>query len=114
KKLDGTLLQTTTTGALQMEGTYKFNYRFSNNIPAGAKVLVDASKPGFTNKTGVLTVGPINPGPAGPEIQGVNFTLDPLFTYPNSLTLVSAPYEYTTDAATLFGIPPADVANKSF
>ena len=114
KRLDGTLLQTSTTGTVQTEGTYKFNYRFSNNIPAGAKVLVDASKSGFTNKTGVLTVGPINPGPSGPEIQGVNFSLDPLFTFPNSLTLVSAPYEYTTDIAALFSIPGTDVASKAF
>jgi len=99
---------------VQTQGNYTFNYRFSNNIPAGAKVLVTAAKAGFTNKTGTLTVGPINPGPNGPEIQGVNFTLDPLFTFPNSLTLVSAPFEYSTDVATLFNIPGADVASKNF
>jgi hypothetical protein len=114
-KLDGTsVLATTTTGAVQTVGTNTFNYRFSNDIPAGAKVIVDASKSGFTNKTGRLTVGPINPGPAGPETEGVNFTLDPLFTFQNSLTLVSAPFEFTTDIASLFSIPAADVANKSF
>lgn len=119
-KLDGTVLQTTTSGQVQTTtGGYQYNFRFVDSIPAGAKVKVDAAKDGFTNKTGVLTVGPIKSGPTpnagvAPETTGVNFTLDPLYTYQSGLSLVSAPYEYTASAASLFSIPAADVASKQF
>ena len=110
-------IQTTVTGSVTTVGSYTYNYRFSS-LPAGAKVKVSASRTGFTAKTGVQTVGPVNSTPPGPEVQGVNFILDPLHAFSTQLTLVSAPQEYSGisngNVGDLFGIPAADRASKAF
>ena len=115
--LVGTEIARTTTGSVQTTGSYTYNYRFAS-IPAGAQVKVAASKSGYTVKTGVQTAGPINSNPTGPEVQGVNFVLDPLHAFGNDLTLVSAPQEYSGVAGgnigDLLGVPSADRTSKAF
>ena len=99
---------TVTSGAVQTVNGYTFNYTVPN-VAAGGTVKVVAAKSGYTPKpaddTQTVTIN------TGQETKGVNFTLDPLFTFPNTLTLVSSPYEYSKDIVSLLGIPAGDVNN---
>lgn len=114
----GRVLATTTTGQLIDINGYRFNYRFQGNVPAGGTVSVNAARAGFTNRTGMRTAGPINSEPPGPETQGVNFVLEPMHTFPNNLTLVSTPFDYTGvasgDIAQLLSVPQGDITSRRF
>ena len=107
---------TTTTGLVTGQDA---GYFIFNNVPAGGTVVVQASKSGY------LT--PVNdPNPNQPvakttativsgQTTSVVLYLDPLQTFANLLSLVSAPYEYTTDVVTLLlGSNPAAGAVSGF
>lgn len=115
----GAEIARTTTGAEQtttvkdsttgQNVSVTYNYVFPT-IPAGATVNVYAFKTGYTP----------NPAPTqsktivtGFDAYGVNFILDPLFTFNSDLTLVSSPYQFPQSIVDLFSIPQADV-NTTF
>lgn len=126
----GNVLGTTTSGATQTKTitvngnsvSYTFNYTVPN-VPAGSSVIVGARKDGYSpdptpTQTVLIT--------SGVETTNVNFTLDPLATFPSGtnadgsalLSLVSAPYEYSgfanSNVATLLNVPAADVTSGAF
>ena len=116
----GTVLATTTTVAPQTAGAYTYNYKLTG-VPAGGTVNVTAIKSGYTPKpipdTQTVSVT------SGTETQNINFTIDPLYTFNNNLTLVSSPYLYTTtgtssgsplDVVTLLSVPSSDVSSNAF
>ncbi len=116
----GTVIQTVTSGQVQTVGSYQFNYTTGKTVPSGATVSVSAAKNGYT-----IVTPPANPASVtvaeDVESQNINFLLDPLHTFPtgpNTLTLVSAPYEYggvaNGNVADLLGIPAADRTNGNF
>jgi hypothetical protein len=86
------------------------NYTIGN-VPAGGTVLVRARKDGYQpDPTPSVSVNV----PSGGTASGVNFTLNPLFQFSNTLSLVSAPFNYTKPVTELFGIPAGDVTNGNF
>jgi hypothetical protein len=113
----GTVLQTLTTTAAQTVNGVTFNYDTGLTVPAGAVVSVAASKTGYN-----IVTPPANPQSVtvaqGLETTGINFYLNPLESFTPSLSLVSAPYEYSGvdggSAATLLGVPSSDVTSKEF
>lgn len=93
---------TTTTGTTT--NGYTYNYKF-DTVPAGVTYTVVPSRSGYTPTpaTANATVT------SGTETQNINFSFDPLYTYSGTLSLVSAPYDYTGyDAGDLLSIPTAD------
>ena len=128
---NGVVLGQTTTGATQTKtitlpngsmANYTFNYIITN-VPAGGNVIVGARKDGYNpdptpTQTVLITTGV--------ETTNVNFTIDPLQTFPSGkyadgtpiLSLASAPFEYSgvanNSVATLFGVPNADVSSGAF
>ncbi len=118
--LSGNVLTTTqtTTPITVPANSYVYNYKVT--VAAGSQVNVTASKPGYNPPGGVPVVQTVTVV-SGQDTPNINFILDALHTFPGGgfggLTLVSAPFEYngaTQSAATLFGIPAADVANHNF
>lgn len=113
----GNVLLTLTTTGVQGTGSGRFNYTTGLVVPAGAAVSVAASKTGYNAVT-----PPANPQSItvaeGATVTGVNFYLDPLHTFNPALSLVSAPYDYTSVAggsvASLLGIPSGDVSSGAF
>lgn len=111
KDINGNVISATTTAATTVNG-YTSNYVL-NNVPANGTITITASKAGYqppagTTATQTLTVQ------SGQNVQGINFTLDPLASFTNLLSLVSAPYDYSgVDAATLVGAQ-ADASNGDF
>ncbi|MDE2125687.1 MAG: carboxypeptidase regulatory-like domain-containing protein [Armatimonadetes bacterium] len=100
------------TGAPQTVGTYTFNYKVQN-VPAGGQVTVTAAKPGYNPPAGTTpsqTVTVVT----GQELQGINFTLDPLHVFTAGEALVSSPYLYNVPITTLLGVPSSDVASGAF
>lgn len=107
--LNGNVI-TGTSGAAQTVNGYTFNYKITN-VPAGTTVNVSARKDGYSpdpTQTQAVNIT------SNTETTGINFTLDPLHTFSPALSLVSAPYEYSTDLVTLLGIPAVDVTNGNF
>jgi len=106
---NGNVVATGTTGAAQTVGGYTFNYKI-DNVPAGQTLNASASLAGYTASptTQGVTIQ------SGQETKGVNFTLEPLHTFSAQLSMVSAPYGYTTDVGDLLGIPASDRTNGKF
>src|SRR5262249_42287225 len=50
----------------------------------------------------------------GQATTGQDFVLDPLHLFSGTISMVSAPYGYTTAVGTLLGVPAADVTNGKF
>ncbi|MCW3095771.1 MAG: Periplasmic component of the Tol biopolymer transport system [Chthonomonadaceae bacterium] len=123
---NGVVLGQVTTGAVQTKtiggSSYMFNYVVTN-VPAGGSVIVGARKDGYNPDPTPTQTVLIN---TGAETTGINFTIDPLNTFQSGtfsdgtpiLSLASAPYEYSgiasSNVATLFGVPAADVSSRAF
>ena|GEM_PF-974215 len=113
----GNVLDTVTTGAVQTNGNYTYNYDTGMVVPAGATVSVSAAEAGYTAVT-----PPANPQSVtiteATESTSVNFYLNPLNVFPSGLSLVSAPYDYTNvdggSITALLGVPAADVTSNAF
>lgn len=103
-------LITGTSGPVQTVNGYTFNYKVSG-VPAGATIYVAAEKTGYSPYPTTPQAVTVQPNQ---ETQNVDFTIDPLHTFSNTLTLVSAPYAYTTPVTTLLGVPSTDVSNGDF
>ncbi len=88
-----------------------YNFEFTN-VPSGVRYTIRVRMTGFTAIPGEFTTTlPLTPGGT---IDGVNFTLDPLHTFPAALSLVSAPFDYpNSDVADLLSIPQADRLNQN-
>jgi Tol biopolymer transport system component len=104
------------TGTDANGNSYQYNYLVPK-VAAGGNVTVTATKAGYTPTpnpdTQTVAVA------AGTTTTGVNFTLNPLFSYDADLSLVSAPFQWTVngqplDVATLLMVPAADVASGAF
>jgi hypothetical protein len=123
---NGVVLGQVTTGAVQTKTVGGANYMFNyvvTNVPAGGTVIVGARKDGYNPDPTATQTVLIN---SGAETTGINFTIDPLNTFQSGtfsdgtpiLSLASAPYEYSgvasSNVATLFGVPAADVSGKAF
>ncbi|MCC6442465.1 MAG: hypothetical protein IT210_03295, partial [Armatimonadetes bacterium] len=93
-----TVVATATTGPAQKVGTYEYNYKIE--LPIGT-YTVRATKSGYkSNPVSNVAVK------LGEETKNADFPLEPLFTFPRGMALVSAPYEYgSTKAGDLFNIP---------
>lgn len=106
----GNLVGSTTTGASATSNGYTYNFKIEN-APAGVTYTVTARSQGFTptpesRQAAVQT---------GVETRNVNFAMAPLHTFPATLSLVSAPYDYSaTDAGDLLSIPAGDRLNGTF
>ncbi len=110
KDADGNVIAAVTTTDVQTAADgYKYNYIFSS-VPAGTGIKVTATKSGYTDKTGTLTVDVAKQV----EKRNVNFILDPLASFTQSRQLVSAPYTYNVDIATLLGLTAAERASLRF
>ena len=79
------------------------NYSFTS-VPAGITYTVKASLAGYTPNPASQTVA-VQSNQAS---TNVNFQMDPLHTFVGALSLVSAPYGYSVDTATLLGVDPGD------
>jgi Tol biopolymer transport system component len=109
---------TTTTGETSPPGGNNYSVA---NIPAGITINVLAQKTGYTdNATGktvaeadAILVQSAGVSGQGPITQVPALELDPLHVYFNTLSLVSAPYPYTTPTPVLVGAS-ADVASGAF
>ena len=101
KDADGNVIASVTTTTLKTstDGTYTYNYIVSA-VPAGKSLQVTASKSGYTNKTGTLTVDVVTQV----ETKNVNFILTPLASFSQNRQLVSAPYTYSVSVATLLNL----------
>ena len=115
-----TLTATTTsvkTATLTDGSTYTYNYVVTG-VNAGSTVQVTATKSGYTPipnpDTQTVTVPSLTgTDPIQGGVRSVNFILDALHTFSNSLSLVSAPYQFPVTVSDLFGIPSADI-NSAF
>lgn len=106
----GQIQATINTTAVQTVNGYTFNYKF-DNVPAGVTYLVIPTLTGYTanpvNKQAAVT--------SGTETKNINFSMDPLHTFPGALSLVSAPYDYPNiDVADLLSIPQQDRDGVTF
>lgn len=107
---------TTTTVTTDSSG-YRYNYKIAS-VPAGVTYTVTASRSGFTpnpaSRSAAVTTGE--------ETKNVNFSMEPLHTFGASLSLVSAPYDYSgydpvndiTGKGGLLDIPRSDATNGIF
>ena len=110
---NGTLAATATTSpAKAPDGT---NYKLEN-VPSGVTYTVTARKPGFSSVPASRSVTvDVDATGNGKTVTGVDFQLEPLHTFPASLSMVSSPYDYpATDVGTLLNIPPADRTSGTF
>ena len=107
----GSIQATTTTGPLQIgPGGYRFNYKF-DNVPAGVTYTVIPTLAGYT----AVPLSKQAPVTSNLETKDINFQMDPLHTFPGSLSMVSAPYDYAgTDVADLLSIPQQDRDGVTF
>jgi hypothetical protein len=105
KSASGAIVASATTTTLQTDPDgYTYNYRIGS-VPAGVTYTVYASKSGFTSVPASQTASVAS----GVETKNVNFAMDPLHTFPATLSLVSAPYDYTGfDVGDLLSIPAGD------
>ena len=107
-------LDAITTGPVQTDGSYRYNYRFPS-VPAGVSYRVTATLAGF--RPGAGTTFPQTPTVnSGVETRNVNFALEAMYTFPGALSMVSAPFGYDPNnpaewAGTLLDIP---VGNQTF
>lgn len=93
----------TTTGPVQTENGYTFNWRITG-VDAG-DYTVRVRKSGFTPVPDSRTVTV----QSDTETTGVNFTLKPLHTFAAGLSLISVPFDYPTqDPADVLNVPAAD------
>src|SRR5262249_26764701 len=109
KDAAGNTIATTTTGAPQTINGYTFNYKI-DPVPVGVTYTLTASKAGFppnpvSRQATVVT---------GVETKNVNFSMEPLHTFPAALTMVSAPFDYpNADVADLLAISLNDRFNPN-
>jgi hypothetical protein len=104
------------TGTDANGNPYTYNYTVPN-VAAGGNVTVTATEPGYTPTpspdTQTIAVA------ANTTTTGVNFTLNPLFSFNSGLSMVSAPYQWTTNGqplnvVSLLNVPTADVSSGAF
>jgi hypothetical protein len=93
---DGNLVPEVTTGTVQTaNGNYSFNYRFPA-VPAGGDVRVVANPTtpdgDYRDLTGAITTR-VN---SGEERRNINFLFATQNSFISGLSLVSAPYDYTS------------------
>lgn len=95
-----------TVSAAALFGSPPANYQL-DNVPVGRSYVVRVSGAGFRSAqqaTPIITsAGPLN---------GLNFLLDPQFTFTPGLWLVSPPATYGGSSAQVFGNPPGFNAAK--
>jgi len=102
---NGNVVTSTTTSSLQSDGT---NYRISS-VPAGVTYTVVATKSGYT-------ASPLSQAAAitsGVETAKINFAMDPLHKFAQQVSLVSTPYDYAGNPASvaqLLGVSESDPA----
>ncbi len=103
----GTIIDTTVTSAIVTDpggGGRSYNYRFAN--PPTGQVMVRPNPIGFS----VSPPQRLETVVTGAEIEGVDFGLSSIRTFPVGLQLISLPYDYPlVDPATLLGIPPGEM-----
>ncbi len=108
KDANGSVVTSTTTVDAQTVNGYKFNYLIAS-VPAGVTYTVTAQKDGFTAIPATQTAAVTS----GAETKNINFQMEPLHTFSASLSMVSAPYDYTNrseNIAELLSVPPGDPA----
>lgn len=117
----GTVIKTATTGSSQTTtntdgSSYTYNYKITS-VPAGSTVTVTAQKNGYTppGKNPNDETNPVSVTvPPGDKAKNINFTLNPLYSFDPTLSLVSAPYDYTVPVTQVLGVDQSLVSNGSF
>ncbi len=107
----GNKLATAVTGATSTDSSgYRYNYRITD-VPAGVTYKVTATLTGFTTVPAFRIAAVTTPT----ETKNVNFAMQPLYTFPAALSLMSMPYNYqAVDPGELLSIPAADRTNGQF
>lgn len=111
KDANGNLIASATTSdtATTDSTGYKFNYKIAS-VPAGVTYSVSASRSGYTPQQSPVSVAVTS----GTESKNVNFAMDPLHTFPGALSLVSAPYDYSTNSANVAQLLSASPSDPMF
>ncbi len=108
----GNVVSTTTTSATSQTASDGTSYNYIiNNVPAGATYTLTASATGYTPNPSSQSVT-VNSGKLS---SGVNFSMQPLYTFLSGTSLVSAPYDYPSQTIfNLLSVPSSDQVSGRF